>query len=212
MKFDEKHPAVVVKFHATNPKPTTAEWHAAMEPEDCLVYAGYPQQCSKSMGGCGEQTFWLDIGWGVDVPCCSDECRQAMWDGYAKAVSEPVIVCEGPIDTIGFKDAIAVVNPVVVSGTAIFTGIEKAEPPTQTTACGCYGMEMTGNQHTSECFEYALEQHKATTRHSFIQDSTHPRMPGQCDYTYPDGDYCARFPDDPLHAEQEPQKEDIALT
>jgi hypothetical protein len=82
VKYDQKHAPVVAKVKklAATFKvlPQTPEQCQEMEPEAGIVFTARNYSCDTGMGGCGQATGWRDITWGVDVPCCSEECRAAM--------------------------------------------------------------------------------------------------------------------------------------
>jgi hypothetical protein len=74
-----------VKFDDKYPDPPRLQ-----DMEDLLFKAPIPyapRPCGGGIpGACGEPTQWLDASWGLEVPTCSEECREAMWQGYADAL------------------------------------------------------------------------------------------------------------------------------
>lgn len=126
MKFDDKYPEVVKLYKARVQSFEPAPWHdeefrRATEPEPCLVFSGRYYACDTGLGGCGKATAWVDIGWGVGVHCCSEECQKTMWDRYDEAASKagsPPAVEVTVVSTVPAGPVVEV-PPVLVQGDSV---------------------------------------------------------------------------------------------
>lgn len=72
-----------MKFQTLYPNAVTGEWA-----EPCLVKNNALLSCDLGMGGCGEYTRWRDTSYGIELPCCSQECLKTMDDVCAFALAK----------------------------------------------------------------------------------------------------------------------------